>query len=181
MDILNNRVVAGLLCVVMVVASSVVGGGATLGSLRGQTAAIFTLGQSGAPGIQSDLNEIAAQSFNVTVIAGRYLQEDYTGIVQVLNSRDALLSAAGPREKHRAAGELVAATNMLRTTLDGLDLSAQDQNLLASCVVEINSRLMLIAGSGYNQSALYFNHTLERFPANILGRAARVSPLELYE
>lgn len=181
MELLHNRMIAAFLCLLIVLASSVLGGGATLASLRSQTAAVFTLGQSGNPGIQSDLNEIAAQSFNISVIAGRYLQADYPGILALLDRREALQSAVSPREKHRAAEELVFAAHMLRTTLDGLDLSAQDQNLLASCMVEINARLSLIADSSYNQAALYFNHALDRFPANLLGRAAGVAPLELYE
>jgi len=181
MELLNNRVIAAFLCALIILASSILGGGATLGSLRSQTAAVFTLGQSGSPGIQSDLNEVAAQSFNISVIAGRYLQEDYPGILAVLERRDALQAAVSPREKHRAAEELVFATHMLRTTLEGLDLSPQDQNLLAACVVEINARLSLISTGGYNQAALYFNNALERFPASILGRAAGITPLELYE
>ena len=181
MDILQNRFVAAVLAVLIVVVSSVVGGGATLSALRAQTEAVFTLGEAGGAGIQGDLNEIAAQAFNITVIAGRYLQPDYSGIVNVLEKRDALHRAATPRENHRAAEELLFATHVLRTTLDGLELSVQDQNLLASCVVEINSRLSLIANNPYNQSALHFNQTLERFPANLMGAAAGIRPLELYE
>jgi len=181
MDILHNRVVAVFLCALVVAASSVAGGGVTLGQLRAQTEAVFTLGSQGGAGIQADLNEIAAQSFNITAIAGRYLQQDYPGIRRVFEARDALHSARSPREKHRAAEEIVGAANMLRSTLDSLELSVQDQNLLASCVAEINSRLILIASSPYNQAALSFNQTLGRFPANILGRAAGIRPLELFE
>jgi len=181
MDALHNRVVAVILCALIVAASSVVGGGMTLGQLRAQTEAVFTLGSQGGAGIQADLNEIAAQSFNITVIAGRYLQPDYPGILRVHGARHALNDAGSPREKHRAVQEVLGAANMLRSTLDSLDLSVQDQNLLASCMVEINSRLVLIASSPYNQAAFSFNQTLGRFPANILGRAAGIRPLELFE
>lgn len=178
MDVLNNRAVAAILCALVIAVSSVVGAGASLSGLRRQTEAVFS---SPRVGIQGDLNEISAQAFNITVIAGRYLPPDYAGITRVHQKRDALSSAASPRQKHRAAEELIVAANMLRLTLDSLALSTQDQNLLASCMAEINSRAMLISASGYNQAALSFNQTLERFPANILGRAAGVRPLELYE
>ena len=181
MNVFQNRAVAVIVCVLVVAASSVAGAGFSLGALRSQTQAVFTLGESGGSGIQGDLNEISAQAFNITVIAGRYLPPDYAGITRVHQKRDALSSAASPRQKHRAAEELIVAANMLRLTLDSLALSTQDQNLLASCMAEINSRAMLISASGYNQAALSFNQTLERFPANILGRAAGVRPLELYE
>ena len=178
MDVLNNRAVAAILCALVIAVSSVVGAGTSLGTIRRQTEATFSCA---GMGIQGDLNDISAQAFNITVIAGRYLQQDYAGIADVHAKRDALNSAVTPREKNRAAEELLVAVNMLRRTLESLELSTQDRHLLDACMVEINSRVMLISASGYNQAALRFNQTLERFPANILGRAAGVRPLELYE
>ena len=178
MDVLNNRAVAAILCALVIAVSSVVGAGASLSGLRRQTEAVFS---SPRVGIQGDLNEISAQAFNITVIAGRYLQQDYIGVTSVHAKRDALIHAATPRENHRAAEELLVAVNMLSRTLESLELSAQDRDLLASCLIEINSRVAFISASGYNQAALRFNQTLEQFPANILGRASGVRPLELYE
>ena len=178
MDLLNNRAIAAVLCALVIIVSSVVGAGASLGSLRRQTEAVFS---SAGVGIQGDLNEISAQAFNLTVIAGRYLQQDYIAVASVHTKRDALNQAATPREKHLAAEELLVAANMLSHTLGSLELSEQDRSLLDACMVEINSRVALISASGYNQSALRFNQALERFPANILGRATGVRPLELYE
>ena len=181
MSILHNRFIAGVLALLIVAVSSVVGVGVTLGALRAQTQAVFTLGTQGVPGIQSDLGEIVAQAFNLTQIASRYLQTDYPAVASVLERRDALQRASTPREKNRAAEELVASVVVLRHTLEGLELSAQDQNLMSMVVVEINSRLVLIGNNPYNSAALGFNQKLERFPANILGRIAGIRPLELYE
>jgi len=181
MDILHSRALAIVLCAILIVAASFVGGGATLGALRGQTEAIFTLGDSDGMSIQGDLNEISAQAFNITRIAERYLPHDYAGIVSVRQQRDALGNAATIREKQRVTEELLVAVNMLTATLDSVEMSTQSQHLLSSCEREIGSRLTLIAASGYNQAAMSFNQALNRFPANILGRAAGVRPLELFE
>jgi len=181
MGMLHNRAVAVLVALLVVVASSVFGAGLTLGQMRAQTQAVFTLGAGGVPGIQSDLAEISAQAFNMTQIAGRYLQPDYAGVVRVLESRDALQRADTPREMRRATEEILGSTNALRNTLEHLDLSEQDQNLLAMVAIDINSRATLISQNPYNAAAHNFNQTLERFPANIFGRAVGIRPLELFE
>jgi len=181
MDILHNRAVAVLLALLIVAASSVVGGGVTLGQMRANAQTTLFVYTGGAPGIHGDLREISVQAFNMTQIAGRYLQPDYVGITHLLHLRDALERAQTPREQHRAVQELLSAANALRNTLDALDLSAQDQNLLAGVVVEINLRVNLIAQNPYNSAAHGFNQALGRFPANIFGQMTGIRPLELFE
>ena len=185
MDALQNRVIAGFLCLLIVIVSSVLGVASTLVPMRNQTTELFRAGESGAPGISGDLSEIAAQAFNLTVIAGHYLAPDYPATVRVLEARDNLTRAIqggfSPQEMRRANDELIGAAQALHSTLGGLELSDQDQNLMASVMAEISSRVNLIGQSPYNRAAFNFNRSLGRFPANILGPVAGVRPLELFE
>ena len=185
MDALQNRVVAGFLCLLIIVVSSGVGVASTLLPLRTQVTGLFHVGDRSGPGIAGDLNAIGAQAHNLTVIAGRYLAPDYPATARVLDARErldfAMRGEFSPREARRAKDELVGAAQALHSTLSGLELSDQDQNLMASVMAEISSRSGLIGQSSYNQAALSFNQSLTRFPANILGPATGVRPLELFE
>ncbi|MCL2857412.1 MAG: LemA family protein [Oscillospiraceae bacterium] len=197
MDALQNRVIAGFLCLLIIAVSSVVGVASTLGPMRTQAQRVFYIGEGRSnPGISVDLNVILAEAHNVTVIAERYLggttaivdgQEysvDNSGVVLVYAVHEAranLQQATGPQATYRATQELVAATRALRSVLDSTQLSDQDRNLLAGCMAEIDNRMALLNNNQYNQVAFNFNQALTRFPANILGPLAGVRPLELFE
>jgi len=177
MGILQNRLVAIILCAVMVMGASFVGSGISLRTLRAQSEAVFELG-----GLQRDLSEIAAQSYNVTVIAGRYMPQNSPDVALVLQKRDDLINnAATPGKKSLVAGELTGAVTALRHTLEMLDLSDSDRDMLQKCKVNIDSRLSTIDNSRYNESAASFNRALGSFPANFLGPLTGVTPLELYK
>lgn len=182
MEALHNRGVALILCVAMVALACVAGTGVSLRQLREQSELTFTLGAAGdGRGIQYDLGELAAQCYNITVIASRYLPATDANIAGVLEKREALLAADSPKEKHRANQEMLAAANVLRHTLDVLDLDTQDKTLLEQCAVNISTTQSLIENSGYNAAATYYNRSLGSFPANLFGSLTGVKPLELYE
>jgi len=175
MKILQNRMIAVILCAVMILGASFAGAAGSLRALRAQSETVFELG------VQRDLGEIAAQCYNITQIARNYLPEDDPGVAVVLQKREALIYAVTPGEKHRVAGELVGAANALRHTLERQALSGQDLTLLQKCVVNIDSGLAIIANDPYNEAAADFNRALGGFPANFLGPLTGVTPLELYQ
>jgi len=187
MDALQNRVIAGFLCLLIIIASSVVGVASTLAPMRAQVIELFHVGEGrGSPGIGSDIAEISRQVHNITVIARRYLAPDYPAIERADHAMYSHTRATripfNPRQMRLATDELVATAQALNAALSGLELTDQDRNLLAGCMAEIENRMALIAGNNrYNQAAFNFNQSLNRFPANILGPAAGVRPLELFE
>jgi len=184
MDALQNRVIAGFLCLLLVIAASVAGVASTLLPMRNQVTELFRVGERSAPGIAVDLREIAVQAHNLTVVAGRYLAADYPALTRVHVAGQSLTMAMqgrfSPGEMRRASDELVGAAQALHATLSVLELSDQDQNLAATVMAEINSRVGLISQNTYNQAALSFNRSLTQFPANIMGPIAGVRPLELF-
>lgn len=182
MEALQNKGVAILLCVLMIACSCLAGTGISLRQLRQQSEEVLYMGSDGGGlGLQHDLRELAAQCYNVTVVAQRYLPEDDPRIAAVLQSREALLDADSPKEKHRAAEELTAAAAILGSAVEIQNPQAQDLELLHKTLINIDSTLSLTKNNSYNASAAYFNKALRRFPANILGPLTGVAPLELYE
>ena len=180
MDILHNKVLALLISLAVIAVFSVVGGGATLTEMHATTLNTFHTG-----GITGDVAEVAAQAHNITVIAGRYLPHDYPGLTDLNAARSAALSAlnfgGSPREIYTAYRWMLASSHALRSTLDGMGLSLQDQNLLAGCIAEIHNRVILIENSPYNLAAFRFNNELRRFPASVFVRIFGIAPLELFE
>lgn len=178
----ENRALAVIICIVLVFASALVGTGVSLGAYREQCYASFKDGISAADaGIQRDLNEIAAQSYNITVVAGHYLPSTDANITGVLDKREALAAAETPREKYRAMTELEAAVTVLTNTLKVFEVNAQDGEQLQKCLVSLDSARRTVKNSGYNAVAATFNQTLNRFPASFFGGIFGVKPLELFE
>ncbi len=182
MEALHNKGVALLLCLLMIVGSCLLGAGTGLRQLRRQTQEVFVLGKDGSGlGVQRDLQELASQGYNMTVIARRYLPEDDAALAAVAGQQEALLAAATPKEKHRAAQELTASAKLLAATLEATELNTEDQNFLQQVLVDLSNTQRMLAGNDYNPSAAQFNRVLSGFPANILGPVTGVHPLELYE
>lgn len=182
MKALQSRAVAVIICIILVLGSAVVGTGTSLNTYRAQCEVSFREGAGrGDMGIQRDLSEIAAQSYNITVIAGHYLPATDANITGVLQKRDELAAAGTPKEKYKAAAELDAAVTVLTNTLQVLDVNAQHGDQLQKCLTIIDSARRTMKNSGYNTVATTFNNTLGRFPASVLGGLFGVQPLELFE
>lgn len=182
MEALQNKGVALLLCLLMIAGSCLLGAGTGLRQLRRQTQEVFVLGSDGSGlSLQRDLQELASQGYNLTVIARRYLPEQDGAVATVARQQEVLLAATTPKEKHRAAQELTASAKLLASTLEAMELNAEDHNLMQQVLVDIENTQQMLAGNDYNPSAAYFNRVLSSFPANILGPVTGVRPLELYE
>lgn len=182
MEALQNRAVAVLLCVIMILAACVLGTGGGLAQLREQTEGYFYTGTSKREtGLNAELNTLAGECYNMTVIAARYLPEDQTEITAIRQKRVELSAAATPGEKRLVMEEMVSATGLLWGELQAVDLSAQDKDLLAKCDSNMEQTMDLITHNGYNGAAAYYNSTLKRFPANLLGPLTGARPMELYE
>ncbi|MGI6403477.1 MAG: LemA family protein [Oscillospiraceae bacterium] len=182
MEVLHNKGVALLLCLLMIACSCLLGAGTSLRQLRRQTQDVFLLGSDGGGmGVSHDLRELAAQSYNLTVLAKPYLPQNDRAVATVLERREALLQATSPKESHRAAQELATSAKLLAGTLQAMELNQQDQTLLQKTLINLDNTLGLLATNDYNPAAARFNRVLSEFPSNILGPVTGVRPLELYE
>lgn len=182
MEALRTKGAALLLCLLMIAGSCLAGTGASLHRLRRQAQDVFLLGSGGSgKGVSYDLRELAAQSYNVAVMAQRYLPESDPSIADVLDRREALTGASRPAEQYLAAQELALSAKLLAGTLESMGIKWEDQTLLQKTLINIDNTLGLLAGNDYNAAATYFNQVLGSFPANLLGPVTGARPLELYE
>ncbi len=176
MEFFARRPVALFCCIIMIAASILIGSGASLDTLRSQAEAEFHTGP-----LRADLEELAGQCYNLTVIAKRYLPEDEPAIAGLLASRDALRASNAPATAYAAQQELADRARTLRHQLSGLALDERDISLADKCEADIESTLHKISGNRYNTAALDYNQTIRNFPGNVLGGLTGASPLELYQ
>ncbi|MGF7145382.1 hypothetical protein HNQ56_003823 [Anaerotaenia torta] len=182
MKYLRNRKVAIGITAFAVFLSILFGSHSSLMQLREETSLIFYSGEKkNGKGIQHDLEYITDQCYNLTVVAGRYMDPDDERIKEVLRKRDLVNSAVTPREKYQTSESLIEAAMKLYKDLGFMSLEERDQYYRDSFAVNVESRQLIISHSSYNELAVTFNESLERFPANVLSKITFVKPLELYE
>jgi hypothetical protein len=182
MKYLNNRKTAIRITAIAVVISILFGSHSSLIKLRDEVLQIFYQGENmNGKGIQSDIEYISDQCYNLTVVASRYMDKKDESIENVLQNRDLLSAADTPGDKYQAKEKLIEASMNLYDDLGSMILEERDQFYRDSFKVNVASRQLIISHNSYNDHALTFNQGIKRFPANILSKLTFVKPLELYE
>lgn len=182
MTYIKKRNIAIWITVGIVCFSILFGTRSSLTELRQDALEIFYQGEKrDGKGIDSDLEYMSDQCYNLTVVAGRYLDPADKNITKVLDYREKLSEADAPGSKFREKESLLQAAMNLYDVLGGVELSEKDRYYRESFPVNIESRQRIISHSSYNRKAQQFNLCMEEFPAKILGRIVFVKPLELYE
>ncbi|MFT4142944.1 MAG: hypothetical protein QM644_00705 [Mobilitalea sp.] len=182
MKYLKDRKMAIKITSFLIVFSILLGANLSLSKIREEAMLIFYQGERmDGKGIQSDLEYIMDQCYNLTVVAGRYMDKDDERIKNVLIHIELLEKTSTPGEKFEAKEQLLEASMKLYEDLNLMNLDERDQNYRDSFSVDVKSRQLIISHSSYNKKALVFNKCLKRFPANVLSKITFVKPLELYE
>lgn len=175
---LQNRGVALLLCLCMILVSSLFGTATSLGALREQSELVFV-----SSGMQQDLIDLSAQCANIITVAGRHLSADDADLQEAAAYRETLADAitkGSAKQKHDAAMGLLTSTGILIGRLPESGASPSEQDLAAGAWAAANSKQALLASGPFNQQAAYYNFLLGKFPASILGRLTGLRPLELF-
>jgi hypothetical protein len=179
---LKNRKTAISVTSFLILLSILFGAHSSLTGIRDRALDIFYTGEKAdGKGIQSDLEYISDQCYNLTVVAGRYMDKGDARIEDILKKRDRLDSAATPGDKYRAKEELIEAAMSLYEDMGTMELEERDRYYRDGFAADVESRQLIISHSSYNENAIAFNKCLKRFPANILSKITFVKPLELYE
>jgi hypothetical protein len=182
MKYLKNRKIAVRITSFIVLLSILLGAHLSLTKLRDEALQIFYSGEKmNGKGIQSDLEYIADQCYNLTVVAGRYMNKEDVIILEIIQNRDLLGNADTPGDKYQAKEKLIKSTMILYENLKSLNLNERDEYYNDSFPVNVESRQLIISHSSYNKNALTFNNILKKFPANILRWIIFMKPLDLYE
>ncbi len=182
MKYLKDRKIAIKITTVLIVFSILLGANLSLSKMREEAMLIFYQGERmDGKGIQSDLEYIMDQCYNLTVVAGRYMDKDDERIENVLEHIEQVEKAETPGNKFETKEQLLQASMKLYEELNFMKLGERDQYYRDSFAVDVESRQLIISHSSYNENAFIFNKCLKRFPANVLSIITFVKPLELYE
>lgn len=131
--------------------------------------------------IQSDLEIIIDQSFNLATIAKNYYDETDENITALLSARDSLSAAQTPSEKYTANDRLTeTAANLYDKIRNAAGLTESHKKLAAQFYTEILSRNSTIKNNGYNTAARKFNAVLKSFPSSFIAPLTGIRPAEVF-
>ena len=165
---------------VMIVLAIVLGSGRSLRALRRDVEEIFWNGVSGdGIGVASDLSKNRDDAYNLLSVARGYPVNS-----SVLDALDAAVQACDQAGQDidallTANTALTHAVTDVYEALGRQSLSERDESYRQSLYYNVLARNDTMSRDGYNTAALQFNHTLERFPTNLLCMISPVSPAPL--
>jgi|GEM_PF-6256253 len=180
---LKHRVFAVLTTFMLIMISIFGVGGNDLRNMRQEISLIFEQGTPINPmSIQQQLDVILAQSSNILVVAGRYLDGNDELLLAVQTSNNNLRTAETPTEKYHQKNILLSNVNLLHDELNmiSFQISERDNLYLSSALVNIASSERIIRNNKYNSIVTEFNEKLRRFPANIISQVRGIEPVYIY-
>lgn len=184
MRVLQNRFVAVVIVLAVIVLSTVVGSGVSLYNERDQVRAVYLYGDDGSgKGLAGYIRDMIDQSRNMVTLAANYADDvaDLSGEVsRCVDELEQSAEASGAQRK--AIDALYAATTALDNNLFRQQLSELEKTMLDKLTANIDSSYHIIGRERetYNRAVDEYNRKLEAFPANILGGFAGVRPLEQF-
>lgn len=181
MESLKDRKIAVFLMIIMIVLGTVFGSHRSLGKLYNSAKDVFYNGEKGDGfSIQHDLDDRFEESLKLVKIAEKYPSLNNKYIDDVKAARDKLKNAGTIKDKSKANSELDAAVFALYNELGNQKLSSQDEKYRTSSYGTFSSYGDTISHNSYNSIARKFNNTLNKFPANLLGRLTGIQELDTF-
>ncbi len=174
MKLKENRSLAWILVVIVIVASVLISGYMSLSSQRRKVMASFY------DTMDNDLTTKSAYADNLSGIASRYLDRDSIYITNMAQARDMLLNAATPREKYLASVSITNAAAAIYDVLGTKDLNETDERLRRSNYADIVAIDDILKRSSFNQMADEYNEQLNRFPANLIASLTGIDKAEYF-
>ena len=178
MKLLENKGLALIIMIVLIIGGFWLGGYKSLAGLYDDVEKVFFTGEDGdGICIENDLSERAEAAVNMVTVARKYVGE--SNEVRMLSDAAAALTAAGKSsdiaDRLSADNELETAMSALYRSLENAGLSEKDETYRQRLYADCNSRGDTISHDPYNSYAQSFNRALSRFPANLI---AAVTPIE---
>ncbi len=179
---LKKRKNAWIITLIALIVSTLFSAHSSLSRLKADVEAIFYIGEDNdGMGIQYDLEQIMTNSYNLTIVAGRYLKKTDSKLTAVLENKEILSAVKTPGKKFQAAEALITSTEELYTYLESFPLNLRDKEYRDEILTNIHSHLLIIERSGYNRKVDEFNAIIKNIPANLISSATLIRPLERYE
>lgn len=188
MTILENKTVAKVAMISLIIAATLIGSHNSLTKLSNKAESIFYTGVNGdGLCIQSDLDKRFEYARNLITISIAYLSPEDIAIIDVETARNELKKAETINKKYIANNSLEESMFNLYNTLEKQGITQKEELLNnfsknpSRIYSEFRSFGDTIKHDKYNDYANDFNIALKNFPANILGKLTFVKSLELFQ
>lgn len=186
MKILKNRLIALLLCVLVVIGSTLLTTNIKLGREAEKVSDGFYKGVTYSgykhPAIAEQLNNICGAADGLASLVTKYgydvvtLKQCSVELKSMLDQRSSAYTTVYAKFR-----ELLDCIETLKLEYSGLGLSERDTSGVEQYLSTVSNATVVIGDSGYNDSVHEFKRSyLERFPAGILARLSGVDAPELF-
>ena len=179
----KGRTKACLICLLMIILATFIGGRRSLPKLRNEALELFFNGDGTTLdlGIEHDLEERITLAKRLIVVGGRYFDKDNALLTNITSDCSKISGSNEPNVKYKYNEELTSDCYALVEALDLITLSSDDENYVVDIMVGMESANQIIGHSSYNSEATEFNRLLEEFPTNIVAKLSFVKPLALFD
>lgn len=186
MKIFKNRAVAVLLCVLIVIASTLLSTNVKLGREADGVSDGFYKGVTydgyKHPAISDQLNNICGAADGLASLVAKYgydvvtLKQCSVELKSMLDQRSSAYTTVYAKFR-----ELLDCIETLKLEYSGLGLSERDTSGVEQYFSTVSSASEVIGSAGYNDSVQQFKRSyLDRFPGSILAKLAGVDAPELF-
>ena len=173
---LKNRNVAKGIMVASIVIGSIGGNGISLGKEKSKVEDYFFYGEDGIC-INNDLNDMANELTNITVIADKY---DIDTINAKALAKD-IKNNHSIKEKYKIMNEMNEEMKTIYLELNDEDLSENHKKLAKAAYTDYHSSANIISHDPYNEKATSYNSLLKKNPNRMFRLIHRAKELELFE
>lgn len=178
----ENRFLACLIALAVVVITIFASGGGKLGTQRAAAEELFYNGKNNSGQcIQSDINARLDAACNLLTVAGRYMQSNDERVVSLNQAVQTLQAAQGISALYQANQALDEPTKALYEALTALSLSELDQSLVQKQYGNFAGRADSIRRDSYNESARHYNQERDGMPASFIAALTGNEPLPLFD
>ena len=192
MKALKKRPVAILVCIAVIVLSTIYSAHRSLGAKVREVNDGFYSGVfdkewgSARRSVRSQLDKRCEAANGLAALAANHIESNASdpgvALATLTSVRRDLISSRNIPELYDLNKQLDASFNELCVVLEDMDLSERDSNMLDEYKTTFRGAQSVIDASGYNESVRALERTtLEAFPANILKRVAFVPEPALFE
>lgn len=171
MKFFKNRVVAIVLCVLIVAGATLLNTAIRFGSVCREIAGSFYHDEE----ISSQLEVLYSEAVSLAVIAGNN-GIDATALLSATNElHQSLSQSSGASSVYAAYEKLNTELTAMEQKLLAVALSDSDAQSVSSSLVQIHAAQVRLASSAYNANVRDFLRRYDHFPTNILAKLAGVT------
>jgi hypothetical protein len=170
----ENRTLAWILVIVIMITSVLISGYVSLSSQKKKVLNSFY------DTMDNDLNTKSSYADNLAGIASRYLDSNSKYITDMSKARNMLLEAENPQENYVASVNITNAASAIYDVLGTMELTSTDDRLRRSNYADILAVDDILRRSDFNQNIDKFNEELDKFPASVISSLTNIEKADYF-